>query len=293
MTTLLLNPLFFIKNLFTHLWLSVSSVKFYEKVFKKYNDYGALYIINLSLISSIVCTIIFLHNVDKIQDYLKHNIASERVKNIDFVIKQIPPIEYDGQNITIDSDEPIIIKNKSGSNALVIDPDNKTKPSDRNKFPLILLQNKIIISLINSEGKVQNTFPVKFDQIFGQTPRVLTNEEIESSLAKLLDQVPRVLVYMIFPLTVFLIFLNTFSDKVFFIAMIFLVTKISGLNLSIKTCIRLTMYASGFYALFQFIFLIAANEYSSIVWIVQSWTSVLMILGILSATGKNYFFRKN
>lgn len=293
MTTLLSNPLFFIKNLFTHLWLSVSSVKFYEKVFKKYNDYGALYIINLSLISSIVCTIIFLHNVDKIQDYLKYNIVSERVENIDFVIKQIPPIEYDGQNITVNSDEPIIIKNKNGNNVLVIDPDNKTKPSDRNKFPLILSQNKMIISLIDSEGKVKNTFPIKFDQIFNQIPRVLTNEEIKSSLAKLLDQAPRVLVYMIFPLTGFLIFLNTFLDKAFFIVMIFLVTKISGLNLSMKTCIRLTMYASGFYALFQFIFLIAANEYSSIVWIVQSWANILMILGILSATGKNYFFKKN
>lgn len=293
MTTLLSNPLFFIKNLFTHLWLSVSSVKFYEKVFKKYNDYGALYIINLSLISSIVCTIIFLHNVDKIQDYLKYNIVSERVENIDFVIKQIPPIEYDGQNITVDSDEPIIIKNKNGNNVLVIDPDNKTKPSDRNKFPLILSQNKMIISLIDSEGKVKNTFPIKFDQIFNQIPRVLTNEEIKSSLAKLLDQAPRVLVYMIFPLTGFLIFLNTFLDKAFFIVMIFLVTKISGLNLSMKTCIRLTMYASGFYALFQFIFLIAANEYSSIVWIVQSWANILMILGILSATGKSYFFKKN
>ena len=268
-------------------------MKFYEKVFKKYNDYGALYIINLSLISSIVCTIIFLHNVDKIQDYLKYNIVSERVENIDFVIKQIPPIEYDGQNITVDSDEPIIIKNKNGNNVLVIDPDNKTKPSDRNKFPLILSQNKMIISLIDSEGKVKNTFPIKFDQIFNQIPRVLTNEEIKSSLAKLLDQAPRVLVYMIFPLTGFLIFLNTFLDKAFFIVMIFLVTKISGLNLSMKTCIRLTMYASGFYALFQFIFLIAANEYSSIVWIVQSWANILMILGILSATGKSYFFKKN
>ena len=240
-----------------------------------------------------MCTIIFLHNVDKIQDYLKYNIVSERVENIDFVIKQIPPIEYDGQNITVDSDEPIIIKNKNGNNVLVIDPDNKTKPSDRNKFPLILSQNKMIISLIDSEGKVKNTFPIKFDQIFNQIPRVLTNEEIKSSLDKLLDQAPRVLVYMIFPLTGFMIFLNTFLDKAFFIVMIFLVTKISGLNLSMKTCIRLTMYTSGFYALFQFIFLIAANEYSLIVWIVQSWSNILMILGILSATGKSYFFTKN
>ena len=293
MTTLLSNPLFFIKNLFTHLWLSVSSIKFYEKVFKKYNDYGALYIINLSLISSVMCTIIFLHNIDKVQDYLKNNVISGKVENIDFILRQIPPIEYDGQNILVNSDEPILIKNKNGNNILAIDPNNKTKPSDRSKFPLILSQNKMIISLIDSDGKVKNTFPIKFDQIFDKTPRVLTHEEIKSSFGRLLDQAPRVLVYMIFPLTGFLIFLNTFLDKAFFIVMIFLVTKISGFNIPMKTCIRLTMYASGFYALFQFIFILAASEYSSIVWIVQSWANILMILGILSATGKSYFFKKN
>lgn len=293
MTTLLSNPLFFIKNLFTHLWLSISSIKFYEKIFKKYNDYGALYILNLSLISSVICTAILLYNVDKVQDYLKDNIISEKVENIDFVLKQIPPIEYDGQNILIDTDEPILIQNKNGNNVLAIDPDSKTKPSDRNKFPLILSQDKMIIKLIGSDGEVKNTFPIKFNQIFDQDPKLLTHEEIKSSFARLFDQAPRILVYMIFPLTEFLIFLNTFLDKAFFIVMIFLVTKISGLGVSMKTCIRLTMYASGFYALFQFIFILAASEYSSIVWIVQSWANILMILGILSATGKGYFFKNN
>lgn len=293
MTTLLSNPLFFIKNLFTHLWLSVSSIKFYERVFKKYTDYGALYILNLSLISSVICTAIFLHNVGKIQDYLKNNIISEKVENIDFVLSQIPPIEYDGQKISVDTDKPLLIKNKNGTNVLAIDPNNQTKPGNRNKFPLLLTQKEIIIKLIDSGGEVKNTFPINFDQIFDKEPRILTNEEIKSSFAKLFEQAPRVLIYMIFPLTGFLIFLNTFLDKAFFIIMIFFVTKISGLNVSMKTCIRLTMYASGFYALFQFIFIFFAGEYSSILWIVQSWANILMIFGILRATGKNYFFKND
>ena len=293
MTTLLSNPLFFIKNLFVHLWLSLSSIKFYERVFKKYNDYGALYIINLSLISAVICTIIFLNNINQIQDYLENNTISSKVENIDFVLNQIPPIEYDGKNITVDSDEPIIIKNKNGYNVLVIDPDNKTKPSDRNKIPLILTRDKMIFSLADSSGEVKNTFPIKFNQIFNQGQAVLTHEEIKSSFARLFDQAPRILVYLIFPLTGFLIFLNTFLDKAFFIIMIFFVTKLSGLAISMKTCIRLTMYASGFYALFQFVFILAASKYSSIVWIVQSWANILMILGILRARGKSYFFKNN
>ena len=293
MTTILSKQLFFIKKLFIHLWLSISSVKFYERIFKKNNDYGAQYILNLSLISSIICTAIFLYNVDQIQNYLKNDVVSEKIKNIDFVLKQIAPIEYDGQKILSDSDEPILIKNKNGLNILAIDPNNKLKPNDRNKFSLILSRDNMIIKLIDSNREVKNTFPIKLNIIFGKEPRMLTNEEIKHGFAGLFDQVPRILIYMIFPLIGFLIFLNTFLDKSFFIVMIFYVAKISKLPIPMKTCIRLTMYASGFYALFNSIFMFVAPEYSSIVWAVQSWANILMILGLLKAKGKSYFFTKN
>lgn len=291
MTTLLSSPLPFLKNLFMHLWLSLSSIKFYERVFKKYNGYGISYILNLSLISSAICTSIFLYKLDTIQGYLKNNIMSEKAEHIDFVLKQIPPIEYDGQKISVNTDEPILIKNKNGANILAIDPSNQITPNVQNKFPIILLQKEIIAKFIDSDGDIKNTFPIKLDQIFGKDPKNLTNEEIKSSLAELLDQAPRILIYIMFPLTSFLIVLNTLLDKMFFIIMIFFVTKFSGLNIPIKTCIRLTMYASGFYALFQFIFILFAREYSSILWVAQTWANILMIMGILSATGKNYFFK--
>lgn len=150
----------------------------------------------------------------------------------------------------------------------------------------------MIVKLIDSDGEVKNTFPIDWDQIFSKESKLLTDEEIKSSFAKLFDQAPRIFIYIIFPLTGFLILLNTLLDKAFFIIMIFFITKFSGLNISMKTCIRLTMYASGFYALFQFFFIFFAREYSSILWIVQTWANILMILGILSATGKSYFFNK-
>jgi len=290
MTTLLSSPLSFIKNLFTHLQLSLSSIKFYEKVFKKYNDYGFSYILNLALISSVICSALFLYKLDKIQDYLKNNVMSEKVQNIDFILKQIPPLEYDGQKISVSIDTPILIKDKNGVNALAIDPNNQINPNDKNKFPIVVSHQKMIVKFIDSDGEVRNIFPIDLNQIFDKESKVLTSEEIKSSLAKLFDQAPRILIYIFFPLMSFLILFNTILDKLFFIIMIFFVTKLSGLNISMKTCIRLTMYASGFYALFQFIFIFFAREYSSILWIVQTWANILMILGILSATGKSYFF---
>ena len=292
MTTLLSSLIYFIKTLFTHLWLSVSSVKFYENVFKNYKDYGALYILNLSLISSLICTIIFLNNVNQIRDYLNNDKISTKTENIDFVLKQLPSIDFDGQRIAIEDTNPIFIKNKNGNNIIAIDPANQIKPSDRDKFPITLSRDKMIIKLIDSQGEIKNTFPIKLDQIFDSTPKILTQEVIKSTFAKLFDHAPSLFIYMIFPLTGFLIFLNTFLDKSFFIVIIFFVARISKLNIPMKSCIRLSMYASGFYALLQFIFTLVAHEYSSIIWFIQTWSNILMILGILSATGKNYFFNK-
>jgi hypothetical protein len=290
MTTLLFKPVSFIQILFMHLWLSVSSIKFYENVFKNYKDYGLLYILNLSLISSIMCSVIFLSHIDKIRNYLNHNIISEETENIDFVISQLPPIEFDGQKISINEETPLYIKNKNDIKIVAIDPSNKIKPSDRDKIPVILTADKMILKMLDSEQKVQNTFPVQFDKFFGETPRIFTQIDIKAIFAKLFDQAPRIFIYLIFPITGFLIFFNTFLDKSLFIVLIFLVSRATKINLTMKTCIRLAMYASGFYAISQFVFLLVANDYSTIVWLIQTWSNILMILGILSATGKSYIF---
>jgi hypothetical protein len=237
-----------------------------------------------------ICCVIFLNHIDKIRNYLNNDIISEETKNIDFVIKQLPPIEFDGQKISISENTPLFIKNKNDAKIVTIDPNNQMKPSDRDKLPIILASDKMIIKIIDSDQKVQNTFPIRFDKLFGDTPHIFTQEDIKANFAKLFDQAPRIFIYIIFPLTGFLILFNTFLDKSLFIILIFLVARVSKINLTMKTCIRLAMYASGFYAISQFVFLLVANEYSTILWLIQTWSNILMILGILSATGKNYFF---
>ena len=292
MTTILSNTISFIGSIFTYLWLSVSSIKFYENILKKQDNYGASYILNLSLMSALVCTLIFMYKVNEVQNYLKYNVISNSVENFDYVLKQIPPIDYDGHKIQINNSEPLIIKNKNNTNILALDPNNQIRPGDRNKFPLIVAQNKIIIKLMDSEGEIKNSFPIKLDQIFSPVSKIITQEDIKYSLSSLLDQAPRLLIYITFPLMSFLIFLNTFLDKSFLIIILFFVSRLSSMNISMKSCIRLAMYSSGFYALFQLIFVLIANEYSSLIWIVQSWCNILMILGILKAKGRNQFFKR-
>lgn len=286
MTTLLLVPLAFIKTLFTHLWLSVSSIKFYEQIFNSYKGYGIKYALILSLISSFICTVLFLNHLDKVREYLNNGIVSTKVETIDHIIQQLPEIDYNGLKITTKEDTPLFIYGLKNQKILALDPNNKLMPADRNKLLIILNAQKIIINLTDSEGIKHNSFPIDYTQIFGNESQILTQTVIKSSLADIFNRAPSIFIYLIFPITTLLIFVNLLLEKIFIILMVYLITRVITTNTSLKTCIRVVLFASGNFVLLQFTILITLPSFSTILWIMQTWANILMILGILKASGR-------
>ena len=286
MTTLLLVPLSFIKTLFTHLWLSISSIKFYEQVFNSYKGYGIKYVLILSLISSFICSIIFLNHLDKVREYLNNGIISTKVETIDHIIQQLPEINYNGLKITIKEDTPLFIYDLKKQKTLALDPNNKLMPADRNKLPIILNAQKIIINLTDSEGAKHNSFPIDYTQIFGNESQILTQTVIKLSLADIFNRAPSIFIYLIFPITALLIFINLILEKIFIILMVYLITRVVTVNTSLKTCIRVVLFASGNFVLLQFTILLTLPALSTILWIMQTWANILMILGILKVSGR-------
>ena len=292
MTTLLSTPISCIKTLIIHLWLSISSVKFYEKVFNSYKGYGAKYILTLSLISSLMCTILFLYHMDKVRSYLNKDKISINVKNIDHIILQLPAIDYDGLKISTKEETPLFLYILKNHKILALDPDNKLTPIDRTKFPIVLSTQKIIINLIDSEGGLRNALPIEYTQIFGNNPQILTQEIIKSSFAQIFDKAPSVFIYLIFPAAAFLIFINVLLEKSFLILMVYLITRLISIKTSLKICIRMVFFASGIFVLLQFIIILTMPALSTILWGVQTWANILMILGILKASGRHKLFSK-
>ena len=286
MTTLLSTPLFFIKTLFTHLWLSISSIKFYEQIFNSYKGYGIKYILILSLISSFICSIIFLNHLDKVREYLNNGIVSKKVETIDHIIQQLPEINYNGFKITTKEDTPLFIYGLGNKKTLALDPNNKLMPADRNKLPIILNAQKIIINLTDSEGIKHNSFPIDYTQIFGNESQILTQTVIKLSLADIFNRAPSIFIYLIFPITTLLIFVNLMLEKFFIILMVYLITRVITVNTSLKTCIRVVLFASGNFVLLQFTILLTLPALSTILWIMQTWANILMILGILKSSGR-------
>ena len=292
MTTLVSTLTIFIKTLVKHLWLSISSARFYQDVFYTYQGYGTKYILTLSIISSLICNIIFLGYVDKIQKYLSDDIISESVVNIDHVIRQLPTINYNGKDISIGEDSASVIYGVDNTKLLAIDPAGKLSNNNKIQIPILLTKDEININLRDSNGKTKNTLPIKYTQIFGPQAQILNKETIKSSFIPLFKRAPTVLTYIIFPLTTIMIFITHLFEKSFMIVVVFIISRFGTEGRSLKDSIRVVLFSSGFCALFQFVASLVSIELNYALWILQTWANILMIIGIMRLQDRIIFSSK-
>ena len=292
MTTLVSTLTIFIKTLIKHLWLSISSAKFYQDVFYTYQGYGTKYILTLSIISSLICNIIFLGYVDKVQKYLSDDIISERLVNIDHVIRQLPTINYNGKDISISEDSASVIYGVDNTKLLAIDPAGKLSNYDKIQIPVLLTKDEISINLRDSNGKTKNTLPIKYAQIFGSEAQILTKETIKSSFIPLFKRAPTVLTYIIFPITTIMIFISHLFEKSFMVVVVFIISCFGTEGRSLKDSIRVVLFSSGFCALFQFVASLVSIELNYVLWILQTWANILMIIGIMRLQDRIIFSSK-
>jgi hypothetical protein len=287
MTISLSTPLSFFRTIFTNLWLSVSSVEFYVRVFKDYKGYGVKYIFTLSLISAFICTTIFLNYAHKIEIYLTKDVVSNSyLENIDHVVQQFPEIEYDGSKISVQEETPLYLYSIDNNKVLVLDPDNKLKPSDKVELPVIFTTETIIVNLIDEESKAYYTLPLEYTKIFGDHPQLLTQEVLKSSLASIFSKTSWVFIYLLFPVLTLMIFVNVLLEKLFIIFVIYLMIRFSGQGTSLKTSIRMVFFASGVFVLLQFVIILAVPFLKTVLWMIQIWANFLMIIAILRVSGR-------
>lgn len=292
MTTLLSTLIIFIKTLVNHLWLSVSSVKFYQDVFSSYRGYGIRYILTLSTIGSLMCTIILLTYTNKIQKYLSDDIISESIKDIDNVMRKLPTIGYNGKDISLSEDSLFFIYDDDNVKVLAIDTNGKLSHNERVQIPILLLKDQININFSDAKGKAKNKLPIKYAQIFGSEAQVLTRETIKSNFVSIFKRVPEVLIYILFPVTALMIFINTLVEKSLMIVLVFIISHFARSKSSLKDSIRVVLFSSGFYAIFQFVASITLKELSYVLWIVQSWANILMIIGVMKSQDRLTFLSK-
>jgi hypothetical protein len=76
------------------------------------------------------------------------------------------------------------------------------------------------------------------------------------------------------------------------IVLIFIISRFARGSSSLKDSIRVVLFSSGFYALFQFAASITLKELSYVLWIVQAWANILMITGVIKSQDRLTFLSK-
>ena len=223
MTTIVLQIYNWIKIIFLQLWLSVTSVNFYQRILLFYGGYGIKYILTLSFVSSMLCGMFILRYMDDVKQYLLYGVMSSTVTNLDHIVSQLPELSYDGSQISLDGGDPIYINNNDNLPVAIIDPDNKIVSAVRAKIPILFTSKKLIISFVDSQKTNVTSIPIEYWQIFGKEPKVLTQELQKESLGELFDRAPKALIYLAFPLFGLLIFFNLFLEKSVLIIIILVV----------------------------------------------------------------------
>ena len=292
MTTILLKISNWYSTIFTQLWLSISSINFYQRIISAYEGYGIKYILTISFISSLLCSIVILNYLDNVRQYFSYGTISPTVVNLDHVLSQFPELKYDGVKISLENPEPIYINNIYNQLIVAIDPENKMPQSDRAKVSIFLASKNIVFSFTDLQKNNVNSFSLDYPQIFGNESQLITQEVLRSLIEKFFNQAPKILIYMGFPLLALLIFFNIFIEKSFIIIIIYLLTNFMSIKLSIKICTRLVMFASGVFVLLQPIALLVIPTYASLIWVLQVLSNLLMIFAILKLSNQGIFKNK-
>jgi hypothetical protein len=280
MTRILSKATSLLKALFSSLWLSASSAKFYQNILSNYGGYGIKYILNICLFSSFVCSIIFLNNINKLQDYFSDNQVTAQVENIDHIISQLPDINYNGATIKIsEEDLPSYINGVNGNRVVALDPANKLTHQQK-QIPIILSSDKIIISFFDPNGQMVFNIPIKYNQLFGNSPQLLSQEVIKSRLSVIFHELPKFYIYIVFPLIMLWLFVKILLINIFLSSLLYFAMSVLEIKASLKDCIRVTLFTSGIFIFLYPIILLLSSNLINVLWLLLIWPNLLMVFGI-------------
>jgi len=276
----------FVKMLLRHLWLSISSVQFYQDVYSRYKGYGLKYLFATSFIASLFIGTMILNYLDDVKDYFINDNVKHNTANIDHILKQMPDIYYDGSNIQIEEETPLIIKDMHLQEIIAIDPAQELESSKKNKIPIVFLSNKINISPAKFQKKPY-IITIKYSEmeVFGSDEKVITQDSWKNYFAKVTNNATSIFIYLLYPLLLVMYFILSLCNYTFIVILIstYLLSYFLLQNTSLKSCFRMVAFACGTGIALTPAILISIPEDIGIVIVsfLQSWPLLLLFLSIL------------
>ncbi|MCC8417317.1 MAG: DUF1189 domain-containing protein [Rickettsia endosymbiont of Bryobia graminum] len=278
MTTKLL---LWIRALFNQLWLSVSSINFYQNVYLSYKGYGVRYLFTIVFLSSLIYSLSIFNYLLTLKSYFNSSNSSTNSTTIDYILKQLPEIHYDGKQIAVDQEEPIYLLDENNNKIAVVDTKNQLSAIDKKRIPILFSSDYVSFATVEITDKKKDNFIVKYSQLFGSVSEELTQETIKKYFIQILNQAPRVFIYILMPLLIILRFCSILFEKFFIVLIVYLLTNFFGLKSSVQTCCRIVLFTSGIPILLQPLIIIFLPEFNSLIFFIQIISYLLLFLAII------------
>lgn len=277
----LLNIKDYFITLLNHLRFSITSYTFYQDVYKKYCGYGFKYLFTICWISSVIYGIIILNNFNKFEQYL----TSENNTEIEYILNQIPLIQYDGKSISTDVEMPYFIEDTQHRRVAAIDLQSELEYSESSKIPIILKQNSATIAFISpsdSSTQQRNNVTINYDTIFGNTQWILNGSDTTRQyIIHTLQYSSKIFIYLLMPILAIFRFAVIVFEKLFAMIVIYSLSYFLGLTINLQTSCRLVMFASGVPVLLQPLFSTLIPQLYFITQILQLLPGILLITGLV------------
>lgn len=279
MTIILSNTFNAIKTLLSHLWLSISSINFYLNVYRNYVGYGIKYLFTVTFFSSLIYCFGVLGYIIDFKKYILTPTNVNYGSNLEYIVDQLPEIYYDGKNISIKEEGPLYLYDGVGDKVALIDLKHQVPYKEKIKIPALITSDKLFL-LLKLNPKLVN-FPIPYWMVLGSKAQTLSHEVIKNNFIFFLNMFPKAFIYIISPLFILIVFLNTLFETFIITLMVYLLSQFLGPKSSLNTCSRMMAFSSGVYILFNplvHIFFPAATQLN---WLLLFWPYMLVLFTML------------
>lgn len=241
MTISLLQFKTYIKALYRTLFLSITSIDFYKDVRIKYKGYGVKYIITLSLIASIFYSIKIMNNIYLIEDGL----IQKNNSYIENILKQLPEIKYNGKIIETLVETPYFIEDPLNRKIIAIDTDGKLSFNQRSKIPAIFTKTNLIFVVYYNDDKTEE-FSINYSNLLGSEPLFITEDSLRKYMINAFSKNHHIWIYIL-PIMTMVYLLKILLKSTIPILLLYFLSNLFNVNLTIQTSCRLAMFSSGIF----------------------------------------------
>jgi hypothetical protein len=203
---------------------------------------------------------------------------------VEFIIKQWPEVKYDGKDISIESEEPVLINTINGKLTIAIDPNNKLTATQKQAIPVILQKSHLLVNLMrpheaNSKPKEMS---LGYRQFFSSEASLLDQASLKASLADMLEPFGIMILLIVIPVLTLIRLLMHIISCIFSMIILFGVLWWIKLNPTPQSVSRIVLFSSGAAEIISPVLLIFAPSLLVFSSFIEYWAVIIAVYGLAS-----------